>query len=170
METSWDGSQNWNTVVGGYRLLRKDRLGQHERTALYMRLQWDVCLQMYSELGTADGSALVGRPHGWQCGGCHRLPCWEENVDEAFSTQLEEFLSSQALCFMRDLKPTKIRRKENTVVHGKSKPFWECIEGTFLTQVIKEPMRGGAPLDLIQTRKNWPGYKPQEQAAVSMMC
>lgn len=70
METCWDSSHNWSIVVGGCKLPRKDRLVLHEGTSLYMRLQQGVYLQMNNELGRADGTGLVGKPHGRQCGRC----------------------------------------------------------------------------------------------------
>lgn len=54
--------------VNGYRLARKDRLGQHEGTSFYMRLPQGTCLQMNNELGRGGGSGLVGKPHGHQHG------------------------------------------------------------------------------------------------------
>ena len=62
MQTWWDSSHDWSAVVDGYRLLRKDRLGQQEAITLYMGQQEGACLRMNNELVRADGSGLVGRP------------------------------------------------------------------------------------------------------------
>lgn len=39
-------------------------------------------------------------------------------------------------------------------VHKKCRRFLEYFDGNFLTQVVEEPMSGGALLDLILTKKN----------------
>ncbi|KAK4816406.1 hypothetical protein QYF61_016723 [Mycteria americana] len=44
--------------------------------------------------------------------------------------------------------------RDNTGVHKKCRKFLECFDGNFLAQVIEEPMRGGALLDLILTNKD----------------
>jgi len=39
--------------------------------------------------------------------------------------------------------------RDNTAGHKKSMRFLECISDNIVTQVIEEPVRRGAPLDLI---------------------
>ncbi|GAB0186577.1 hypothetical protein GRJ2_001123000 [Grus japonensis] len=41
----------------------------------------------------------------------------------------------------------------NTAGHKQSRRFLECIDDSFLLQVIEEPMRRGATLDLVLTNK-----------------
>lgn len=66
---------------------------------------------------------------------CYRRPDQGE-VDEAFFTQLEESLCSEALFLKGDLKPPIICWKGMTAVHGKAKSFGECIDGTFLRKAM----------------------------------
>ena len=43
--------------------------------------------------------------------------------------------------------------RDNTE-HKNCRKFLECFDGNFLTQMIEEPMSGGALLDLILTNKD----------------
>lgn len=100
MGTCWDSSHDWSAVVDGYGLLRKDRLEEQGGINLYRKQQHGAYVWMYIKQVRADGSGLVGR----LVGVCYRLPNQGAEVDEAFFTQLEESLCSQALFFTRDLK------------------------------------------------------------------
>lgn len=54
---------------------------------------------------------------------------------------------------MRDFNHTSICWKNNTTMHGQSRRFLECTDESFLLQVIEEPRRRGAVLDLILNNK-----------------
>ncbi|PKU34423.1 hypothetical protein llap_15271 [Limosa lapponica baueri] len=79
-------------------------------------------------------------------GVCYSLPDQEEVVDDAFFRQLEEASLLQALVH---LNHPDIYWKDHIAGYKKSMRLPECIDDNFLTQVIKEPMRGGTLLNLI---------------------
>ncbi|KAJ7396062.1 hypothetical protein BTVI_148843 [Pitangus sulphuratus] len=54
---------------------------------------------------------------------------------------------------MDDFNHPKICWRDNTTGHRQSKRFLECVDDNFFLQVIEEPMRRGAMLDLILTNK-----------------
>ena len=51
------------------------------------------------------------------------------------------------------LQPPWYLLRDNTAGHKQSRRFLECIDDNFLLQVIEEPMRRGAMLDLVLTNK-----------------
>ncbi|GAB0205044.1 mitochondrial enolase superfamily member 1 [Grus japonensis] len=54
---------------------------------------------------------------------------------------------------MGDFNHPNICWKDNSKGHKRSRRFLECVDGNFLLQVIEEPMRRSAMLDLILTNK-----------------
>jgi len=74
-------------------------------------------------------------------------------VGEAPCRQREAALHSQGLVLMGRFSLPDICSRDNTAGHKHSKRFLECIDDNFLLQVIEEPMRRGAMLDLVLTNK-----------------
>ncbi|PKU28388.1 dtw domain-containing protein 2 [Limosa lapponica baueri] len=54
---------------------------------------------------------------------------------------------------MGDFNHPDICWRDNTAEDKQSREFLECINGKFLLQVIEEPKRRGAVLDLVLTNK-----------------
>ena len=75
---------------------------------------------------------------------CYRLPNQDEEKDKAFYEQAAEVAQSPALILMADFNFPDRRCKYNTVQRKQSKRFLECVEDSFLTQLVEEPTRGGA--------------------------
>ena len=86
-------------------------------------------------------------------GGCYRLPNQDEEKDKAFYEQAAEVAQSPALILMADFNFPDRRWKYNTVQRKQSKRFLECVEDSFLTQLVQEPTRGGVLLDLLFTNR-----------------
>ena len=84
-------------------------------------------------------------------GVCYRLPNQEDQVDEALYKQIGAASHSQNMVLMGDFNHPDICWMDNTAVHQKSKRFLECVDDNFLFQVVQEPMRKGAMLDLVVT-------------------
>ncbi|XP_042743410.1 uncharacterized protein LOC122188845 [Lagopus leucura] len=70
-------------------------------------------------------------------------------MDEAFYEQLVEVVRSPALIPVGDFNFPDICWKYNMAQRKQSKRFLECVEDSFLTQLVREPTRGGALLDLL---------------------
>ena len=104
--TSSLSSHDWNTLIEGYRLFRKDRQGRRG-VAHYVR-KWidskELCLKNSHDQveslwikikdHSSEGHLVVGV--------YYRPPGQGEPVDEAFLLQLQEVSCSQALVLMGD--------------------------------------------------------------------
>ncbi|GAB0189153.1 mitochondrial enolase superfamily member 1 [Grus japonensis] len=86
-------------------------------------------------------------------GVCYRPPDQGDRADEALYRQIEAASRSQALVLMGDFNNPDICWRDNTAEHKQSRKFLECVEDNFLMQVIEEPMRRGAMLDIVLTSK-----------------
>ncbi|KAK4825812.1 hypothetical protein QYF61_002417 [Mycteria americana] len=82
-------------------------------------------------------------------GVCYRPPNQDEEADEEFCKQLGEISQSLALVLMGDFNLPDFCWKYNTAERKQSRRFLECVEDNFLTQMVSEPTREGAPLDLL---------------------
>ncbi|CAM4394956.1 unnamed protein product [Caretta caretta] len=157
-ETWWDNSHDWSTVMDGYKLFRKDRQGRKGRgVALYVREHYD-CSELRYE--TAEKPECLWIKFRSVCnksdvvvGVCYRPPDQGDEVDEAFFRQLTEASGSHALILMGDFNFPDICWESNTAVHRQSRKFLESVGDNFLAQVLEEPTRGGAFLDLLLTNR-----------------
>ncbi|GAB0209305.1 hypothetical protein GRJ2_003396200 [Grus japonensis] len=86
-------------------------------------------------------------------GVCYRPPDQGDRADEALYRQIGAASRSQALVLMGDFNHPDICWRDNAAGHKQSRKFLECVNDNFLLQVIEEPMRKGAMLDLILTNK-----------------
>ena len=82
-------------------------------------------------------------------GVCYRPPDQVEETDESFYKRLAVVSESCALVLVGDFNFPDICWKYNTAVSKQSRRFLECVEDNFLTQLVGEPTRGGALLDLL---------------------
>ncbi|KAK4831262.1 hypothetical protein QYF61_016732 [Mycteria americana] len=77
----------------------------------------------------------------------------EDQVDEALCRQIGAASGSQALVFMGDFNHPDTCWRDNAAGHKKSGRFLECTDDNFLLQMIEEPMRRGAMLNLVLINK-----------------
>ncbi|CAM5076528.1 unnamed protein product [Eretmochelys imbricata] len=157
-ETWWDNSHDWSTVMDGYKLFRKDRQGRKGGgVALYVREQYDCSELRYETVEKPECLWIkfrsVCNKSDVVVGVCYRPPDQGDEVDEAFFRQLTEATRSQALILMGDFNFPDICWESNTAVHRQSKKFLESVGDNFLAQVLEEPNRGGAFLDLLLTNR-----------------
>ena len=89
----------------------------------------------------------------------YRLLNQDEEMDEAFYEQLAEVVRSPALVLVGDFNFPDICWKYNIAQRKQSKRFLECVEDSFLTQLVREPTRGGALLDLLFTNRRTGGRR-----------
>jgi len=108
METWWDESHDWNTLIEDYRLFRRDRQGRRGgRVALYVR-KWIDCEELCLRNSHDQVKSLWVKIKDWSSKGhlvvgvCYRPPDQGEPVDEAFLLQLQEVSCSRALVLMGD--------------------------------------------------------------------
>ncbi|KAJ7422828.1 rna-directed dna polymerase from mobile element jockey-like [Pitangus sulphuratus] len=76
-----------------------------------------------------------------------------QKVDELFCKRLADVSQALALVLVEDFYLMGVCWKLNTAEKRQSRRFLECVEDNFLTQLVSEPSRSGAPLDLLFTNK-----------------
>jgi len=86
-------------------------------------------------------------------GVCYRPPNQDEEVDEVFYKRLAEVSQPLALVLMGDFNLPYIGWKYNTAERKQSRKLQDCMEDNFLMQLVSEPTRGGASLDLLFTNR-----------------
>ena len=83
-------------------------------------------------------------------GFCYRPPNQNEDV---FYKRLEEVSQLLALVLVEDFDLPDVCWQYNTAERKQSRRFLECVEGNFRMQLVSEPTRGGASLDLLFTNR-----------------
>ncbi|GAB0204592.1 mitochondrial enolase superfamily member 1 [Grus japonensis] len=163
-EAWWDSSHDWNAVMDGYVLFRKDRPARRGGgVALYVREQLE-CIELLVGVDEERVKSLWVRIKGQANMGdtvvdvYYRPPDQEEEVDEAFYRQLEVASRSQALVLVEDFNHPDICWNDNTARHAQSRRFLQSIDDNFLTQVVEEPKRTGMLLDFVVTNKGLVGH------------
>jgi len=78
---------------------------------------------------------------------CYRPPTQDEEVDERLYKQLGEVSRSLPLVLVGDFNFPDICWNYNTADREQSRRFLECVGDNFLTQLVREPMRGSNILD-----------------------
>ncbi|PKU31341.1 dtw domain-containing protein 2 [Limosa lapponica baueri] len=108
--------------------------------------------------GTGDVTAGV----------CYRPPDQDDRADEALYRQIGAASCSQALVLMGNFNYLDICWRDNTAGHRQSRRFLDCVNDNAFLQVIEEPMRRGAILDLVLTNKE--GLVGNVKLKVSLGC
>ncbi|KAK4810498.1 LOW QUALITY PROTEIN: hypothetical protein QYF61_004278 [Mycteria americana] len=156
-EMWWDDSHDWSAAMDGYKLFRRDRQGRRGGgVALYVRECFD-CVELcgYDDKVKCLWIRMRGKANkaDIMVGVCYRPPNQDEEADETFYKQLGEVSQLLALVLMGDFKLPDVCWKYNTAERKQSRRFLECVEDNFLTQLVREPTRGGALLDLLFTNR-----------------
>jgi len=79
----------------------------------------------------------------------YRPPNQDEEADEVFYKRLAEVSQLLALVLVEDFNLLDICWIYNTAERKLSRRFLDCVEDNFLTQLVSEPVRVGALLDLL---------------------
>ncbi|GAB0200487.1 hypothetical protein GRJ2_002514100 [Grus japonensis] len=158
-DTWWDSSYYWSVGMEGYRLFRKDRQGRRGGgVTLYVNDQLE-CMELHLGMDEEPTESLWVRIKGRAgtgdiiAGVCYRPPDQGDQTDEALYRQIGAASRSQALVLMGDFNHPDICWRDNAAERKQSRRFLECVDDNFLLQVIEEPTRRGAMLDLILTNK-----------------
>ena len=86
-------------------------------------------------------------------GVCYGPPNQDEEANEVFYKRLAEVPQLLALVLMGYFNLPYICWKCNTAERRQSRRFLQCVEDNFLTQLVSEPPRGSASLDLLFTNR-----------------
>ncbi|GAB0207632.1 hypothetical protein GRJ2_003228900 [Grus japonensis] len=79
----------------------------------------------------------------------YRSPSQDDSTDELFYRQLGEISGSVALVLMGDFNFPDINWEYHTAVTSRSGKFLKFVEDNFLAQVLRDPTRKDALLDLL---------------------
>ncbi|GAB0203608.1 hypothetical protein GRJ2_002826400 [Grus japonensis] len=101
-------------------------------------------------------------------GVCYRPSDQGDQADEALYRQIGAASCSQALVLMGDFNHPDICWRDNAAERKQSRKLLECVDDNFLFQVIEEPTRRGAVLDLVLTNKE--GLVGDVKLKVSLGC
>ena len=82
-------------------------------------------------------------------GVCYRPSSQDEEVDKTLYRQLGEVSRSLPLVLVGDFNFPDICWIYDTADREQSQTFLECVGDSFLTQLVREPMRGSKILDLL---------------------
>ncbi|GAB0204012.1 mitochondrial enolase superfamily member 1 [Grus japonensis] len=152
-ETWWEESCDWCAVMDGYRLFRRDRQGRRGgRVALYVTEGLD-CTGL--SVGDDTVESLWVRIKGQAnkgdvvVGVYYRPPSQADTNNELFFKELREASRSTALVLMGDFNLPDVNWEHHTADTSRSRSFLKHLDDKFLVQVLKEPMRKGALLDLL---------------------
>ncbi|KAJ7427992.1 hypothetical protein WISP_02289 [Willisornis vidua] len=156
-ETWWDDSYDWSAAMGGYKLFRKDRKGRrHGGAALYIRESLDsVELKVINSKAECLWTRIRGKANEADIlvGVWHKPPNQNDEGHELFYKQLADVSRLVVLVLMGDFNLPDICWELNTAEKRQSRRFLESIEDNSLLQLVNEPTRGGAPLDLLFTNR-----------------
>ncbi|PKU47386.1 adaptin ear-binding coat-associated protein 1 [Limosa lapponica baueri] len=156
MELWWDDLHDWSAALDVYKLFRRDR--QRRRGggvgggALYVREGYE-CQELIE--GNSRVECLWVRIRGRAnkadivMGVCYRPPNQNLEIDEIFYKQLGDISRSLALVLGGDFNLPDISWEHNTTEKEQFRSFLECVRDNFLTQLVREPTREGALLDLL---------------------
>ncbi|KAM9591230.1 uncharacterized protein ACIBXB_006103 [Morphnus guianensis] len=158
-ETWWDDSHDWSAAMDGYKLFRRNRQGRRGGGVdLYVRECFD-CTELHNCDDKVECLWVRMRRKANKAdivlGVCYRPPNQVEEMDESFYKRLAVVSESCALVLVGDFNFPDICWKYNMAESKQSRRFLECVEDNFLTQLVGEPTRGGALLDLLFTGKDW---------------
>ncbi|PKU43893.1 dtw domain-containing protein 2 [Limosa lapponica baueri] len=152
-ETWWDGSYDWSVGKKGYRLFRKNRqVRWGGGVALYVNDQLEcmdeeptesLWVRIKRRAGTGDVTLGISyRPHDK-----------EDSADEALYRQTGAAHVHKSWSSLGDFNHPNIWWRDNAAGHKQSRRFLECTDNNFLLQVMEQPTRRGAMLDLVLTNR-----------------
>ena len=152
-ETWWEESCDWCAVMDGYRLFRRDKQCRRGGgVALYVTEGLDC-----TELSVGDdmveslwvrikeqankGDVIVGV--------YYRPPSEDGATDELFFKEQSEASKSTALALMGDFNLPDVNWEHHTTDTSRPRSFLKHLHDNLLIQLLKEPTRKGALLDLL---------------------
>lgn len=156
-ETWWDDSYDWSAAMDSYKLFRREGQGRRGGgVALYVRESLD---SLELEVSNSKVECLWIKIRGKAnkadilVGVCYRPPNQDDEDDEFFYKQLADVSKSPALVLAGDFNLLDVCWELHMAEKRQSRRFLECIEDNFLLQLVNEPTRDGALLDLLFTNR-----------------
>ena len=153
-ETWWDEENQWDTVIPGYKLYRKDREGRvGGGVALYVRegihsskiekvTELDSLLEMlWVEITGPNGNLTVGV--------CYRPPDQKIEEDYKMMTGLKMAAKQKNCVVMGDFNYPHIDWANGCSNRGRESEFLDCLNDCAMEQMVTEPTRGEVILDLV---------------------
>ncbi|KAK4810955.1 hypothetical protein QYF61_013363 [Mycteria americana] len=153
-ETWWNESHDRSAGMEGYRLFRRNRQGRRGGgVAPYVRDRCDcTALTVRDDVVESLWVRIKGMENKGDVtvGVYYRSPSQDVSTDELFCRQLGEISGLVALVLMGDFNFPGIDWEYHTAVTSRSWKSLKFVEDdNFLSQVLSEPTRKGAFLDLL---------------------
>uniref|UniRef100_K7F1V5 Endonuclease/exonuclease/phosphatase domain-containing protein n=1 Tax=Pelodiscus sinensis TaxID=13735 RepID=K7F1V5_PELSI len=160
-ETWWNTRHDWSTGIEGYVLFRKDRnKGKGGGVALYINDEVD-CKEIKSDGMEKSESIWANNTLGKKTirssprivlGVCYRPPGSNLDVDRDLFNVFNEVNTYGNCVIMGDFSFPDIAWRTSASNNDRAQIFLDVIADEFLHQVVAEPTRGDAILDLVLVR------------------
>ncbi|CAM4513742.1 unnamed protein product [Caretta caretta] len=157
-ETWWNSSHDWATGIEGYVLFRKDRnKGKGGGVALYINDEIE-CKEIRSdEMDMTEsvwatiklGKKTIRASPGIVLGVCYRPPGSNLDMDRALFNVFNKVNTNGNCVIMGDFNFPDIDWRTSASNNNRAQIFLDAIADGFLQQVVAEPTRGDAILDLV---------------------
>ncbi|PKU39424.1 dtw domain-containing protein 2 [Limosa lapponica baueri] len=144
-------------LLEGRKALQRD-LDRNYSTAFYVKDQLE-CMELLLGMAEEPTKSLWVKIKGRAGTGditvrvCYRPPDQDDGADEDLYRQTGDASRSQALTLMGDFNHPNICWRDSTAGQKPSRKFLECVTDNFLLQVVEEPTRRQAMLDLVLANK-----------------
>nr|GFB50161.1 hypothetical protein [Tanacetum cinerariifolium] len=153
-ETWWNAENQWDTVIPGYKLYRRDREGRvGGGVAIYVK---EGLESTRVELeGESDSSVeslwirLLGSKSNVIVGACYRPPDQKPEGDLEMRKQIREVSTRDRVVVMGDFNYPHIDWVNSCSGHERETGFLDMLNDCALEQLVTEPTRGQVTLDLI---------------------
>ncbi|CAJ0923047.1 unnamed protein product [Ranitomeya imitator] len=159
-ETWLDESYDWAVNLQGYSLFRKDRKNRRGGgVCLYVKSCLKSTLREDISEGNEDVESIWVEIHGGKNGNkiligvCYKPPNITETMESLLLKQIDEAATHNEVLVMEDFNYPDINWETETCETHKGNRFLLITKKNYLSQLVQNPTRGAALLDLILSNR-----------------
>ncbi|CAJ0940425.1 unnamed protein product [Ranitomeya imitator] len=159
-ETWLDESYDWAVNLQGYSLFRKDRKNRRGGgVCLYVKSCLKSTLREDISEGNEDVESIWVEIHGGKNGNkiligvCYKPPNITESMESLLLKQIDEAATHNEVLVMGDFNYPDINWETETCETHKGNRFLLITKKNYLSQLVQNPTRGAALLDLILSNR-----------------
>ncbi|CAJ0962937.1 unnamed protein product [Ranitomeya imitator] len=159
-ETWLDESYDWAVNLQGYSLFRKDRKNRRGGgVCLYVKSCLKSTLREDISEGNEDVESIWVEIHGGKNGNkiligvCYKPPNITETMESLLLKQIDEAATHNEVLVMGDFNYPDINWESETCETHKGNRFLLITKKNYLSQLVQNPTRGAALLDLILSNR-----------------
>ncbi|KAJ7417795.1 mitochondrial fission process protein 1 [Willisornis vidua] len=143
-KTWWDGMPyDWNALVDGYRLFRRDGQGRRGRGVALCITEGLDCMQLTAGSGTVESLCIriKGKTNNMDyiMEVCYRPPNQDDDTIELFLEEFWDTCKSTALVLMGDFNLPEINQEYYTVGTMQVRRLVKNLDHNFMEQLLMEP-------------------------------